>query len=127
MKRITISGPDKVSLATFMDFLKFCLGSAYVPVMLHSLMSKECINNLIENAIAETENLIFSYYAKRRINVDPMKVIPEKLLEVSEAVIWFDLYSVDFKLIKDDVGFEAAYKERWKQNIARIDNLMQRG
>lgn len=127
MDTITVAGPDKVAIATFMDFLRHCLGNTHVPVMLHSLMSKESISQAIESILKNRKTVIFSYYAKRKINIDPLICVPEKLLDISDAVIWFDLYSTDFKILKDKVDFESNYRNRWKQNVERIDKLMGKG
>lgn len=127
MNIITVAGPDKIALATFMDFLRHCLGSTHTPIMIHSLMSKESIDQVIDSSTENRKSVVFSYYAKRKVNVDPLKCIPERLLSISEAVIWFDLYSTDFKVLKDTAGFESNFKKRWKDNVERIDKLMQGG
>lgn len=126
MKKITIAGPDKIALAIFMDFLRHCLGNTYMPVMLHSLMSKESLVQVINDAIEEKDTIIFSYYARRKVNIDPLTCIPEKLMTISNAVVWFDLYATDFKLLKDESGFEITFRDRWKKNIERINKLMEK-
>jgi hypothetical protein len=90
-------------------------------------MSKESISQAIDSIIKNRKTVIFSYYAKRKINIDPLICVPEKLLDISDAVIWFDLYSTDFKILKDTVNFESNYRNRWKENVERIDKLMGKG
>jgi hypothetical protein len=120
MKIISIVSPDRLSIASFLSFMRHHLGKDYVFGELHNLMSEEAIVNYITDLITLKETVIFSYYAKKQINVDPMKVIPSKLLEVSDLLVWIDLYTMDWKVIKDTENVSGSFLTSWSANISRM-------
>ena len=93
------------------------MGTGHGIGKLHSLMSSEALDMFVSDFMLKNQSCIFTYYAKRKINQDPNKVIPATLFSVSDAVVWFELYSTDLKVIKDSCGFSDAFADRWKKNI----------
>lgn len=120
MKIVSIVSPDRLSIASFLSFMRHHLGKDYVFGELHNLMTEEAIINYITDLIFLKETVIFSYYAKKQINVDPMKVIPSKLLEVSDLLVWIDLYSMTWKVIKDTESASESFLTSWTANISRM-------
>lgn len=125
MDLITVAGSDRIAIATFIDFLKHCLkGDNYVVGILHSLMTEESIEAYMSDLLERNPRVILSYYAKRKVNVDPEKCLPQPIMEKSTSVVWFELYNTEFKIVKDSGGFEATYRDRWKANMERMNKLM---
>jgi hypothetical protein len=121
MKIVTVVSPDKVSIASFLSFMKFCLGKEYVIGEVHHLMSSEEMTNYIDGLISLKEKILFSYYCSKNLNnTDPMKIIPVRLLEVSDFIVWMGLYSMDWRIIKDLPAESGALLERWKVNLSRM-------
>jgi bifunctional ADP-heptose synthase (sugar kinase/adenylyltransferase) len=117
---ITIASPDKLSISMFLSFMRFCLGKEFTTAMTQSLWSPEALYTFIDESLKKTDKLLFSYYAKGKIKVDPLKVIPEKFITVSDIVVWMDLYSTDWNLIKDTSSQTPVLLDRWKKNIAKM-------
>jgi hypothetical protein len=120
MKIVTVGSPDRVSIASFLSFMRHSLGKDYAFGEIHSLMSIEETANYIDGLRGIREKILFSYYAKRAINVDPVKVIPVQLMEASDFVVWMDLYSMDWKILKDVLEESGPLLERWKANLSRM-------
>ena len=105
---ITISSPDKLSIAMFLSFLMKNLGTGHVLGEVHSLMSDEGLSSYVDEFLKMNPKAIFTFYAKRKINIDPMKCIPQKLYETS------------YKLIKDSIGFDGLFLDTWKKNLKQL-------
>jgi len=120
MAIITVASPDKLSISMFISFMRFCLGNDHKIGALQSLQTVEDIEKYIENHISTTDKVIFSYYAKRKINIDPLLVIPKKLMEISEMVIWIDLFSTEWKVLKDMFNQAPILSDRWKKNMEKM-------
>ena len=117
---ITIASPDKISISMFLSFMRFCLGKEFQTAVSQSLWSPEAINDFIDESLKKTDKLLFSYYVKVKNKADPLKVIPEKFIAVSDIVVWMDLYSTDWKIIKSTSSQTLVLMDRWKQNIAKM-------
>lgn len=117
---ITIASPDKISISMFLSFMRFCLGKEFQTAVTQSLWSPEALNDFIDESLKKTDKLLFSYYAKGKNKIDPIKVIPEKFIEVSDIVVWMDLYSTDWKIIKDNSSQTLVLLDRWNQNITKM-------
>lgn len=121
MKRITISSPDKISISMFLSFMRFCLGKDYKIVTLHSLMSKESLEQFIQYNMDKFEKTLFSYYAKGKAKFDPKIIIPDKLMDISDMVIWMNLYSIEWVVLKDVSNQASYYVDRWNKNMAKMN------
>ena len=122
MNVISVASPDKVSLSMFIDFMKFCLGARYSVGSLHSLVTEENTEAYLDGFLKENPQAIIGFFARRRKVFGP-GIIPPKLLEVSEALLWFDLYANKPRIIKDDCGFSELYLPRWEKNIERMNKF----
>lgn len=126
MKVITVASPDKISLNMFVNFLVICLNKEYVLGNVHSLMTEDSVENYALGFLERNPKAIFCYYAKKKINQSPQKVIPKKLTEISDAVVWFDLYATKFTLVKDECKFAEAFTDSWGKHLEKL-NLMNTG
>jgi hypothetical protein len=104
----------------FVTFIKLCTGTQYLLGATHSLMSLEDLEKYINDILPKNDKILLSYYAKKQINKDPLKVIPEKLITASNLVIWMDLYSTEWKIIKDPENIAAQFQGRWKMNMEKM-------
>jgi hypothetical protein len=121
MKIVSVVSPDKVSISAFLSFMKFCLGNDYVLGEVHHLMSPEEVTAYINDLLGISEKVLFSYYCSKNVNSsDPVKIMPVRLYEISDLVVWMDLYSMDWKIIKDVPGGSGALLDRWKANLSRM-------
>lgn len=118
---ISVASPDKLSLAMFLDFLKHVLGREWVFGDTHNLMTAESFEAYLTGFLKNYPRAVISYYAKRQINIDPLKAIPQKIIDSSEAVVWFKLYSTEPVFLKDTCGFELSIGQRWKLNVERLN------
>lgn len=117
---VTISSPDKLSISMYLSFLMRNIGSGHAVGEVHSLMSEESVNSFIEGYLQDHPKAVFTYYAKRRVNVDPVSVIPSKLMEVSDAVVWFNLYETSYTLLKDSIGFDGLLLDTWNKQLTQL-------
>lgn len=101
MERILVASPDKISLKKFTDFFYRILSDDYKIGEMHSLMTLESIKEYLNKFLEISKKGIFTYYAKRKINVDPLTVLPVCIQETMDIIIWFDLYSTEPKIIKN--------------------------
>lgn len=121
MKVITVAGPDKISLNMYITFLRKSLGDKFVIGNLHSLMTLEAVDAYVTSFLERTGGkALFQYYARKK--KDP-SCLPSRLLECSDAVIWFNLYSTDTIIIKDTVEFEKTFSSMWKKNVDQLNKL----
>jgi hypothetical protein len=120
MAIISVISPDKISIAMFLSFMKFCLGKEYKTGAIHSLMTKEEIENYISSLMSNSDKVIFSYYAKRQKNADPLKITPSKIIDVSNMIIWINLYSTEWVVLKDDANQAPYYIDRWNKNMEKM-------
>ena len=88
-----------------------------------TLMTEESINLYIEDMKLRSNKVLITYYARKKINADPLKVIPENLLNASDLVVWINLYSTDWVIVKDPGNIVGPYLERWKRNIDRLNSI----
>jgi hypothetical protein len=119
MSYVLVASPDKISLGSFLRFI-----SVYFPEHeygeIHSLMSDEALTLYVTDFSNQFPDGIFSYYAKRMVNRDPMTCLPKAAFDKADVVVWFDLYSTDPKILKDTNGCLSVAVEAWKQYIQKI-------
>ena len=124
LRVISICSPDKISMNMFASFLRNRLGKSYPIGELHSLMSKKSIELFIESFLERTQGkAIFPFYAKRKINVDPIVCVPQKLIDVSDVVVWFKLYSTEMIMVKDEAGFKELFESEWKEAVEKLGKI----
>ena len=124
IKVITVASPDKIALSMFVNFINTYMGEGFKVGTLHSLMSTESAG-LFALDFLETNNgkAIFSYYAKRKANKDPKVVLPSALIEKSDVVVWFNLYSTKMDIVKDECGFADLFSDRWNKSIENMEKI----
>lgn len=120
MDIILIGGSDKISLNQFTVFLKKAYNE-YVIAPMHSLMSDESVRVYMESFLQEKPKVIFTYYAKRKVNIeDKLTCFPTCAHEKAHVVIWFELYSTEPILLKDRFNLMGTALEDWKKYIESI-------
>jgi hypothetical protein len=121
MHIVTVASPDKLSISGFLSFMRSCLGRDYVIGGLHSLMTENDISLYVDGFMEKNDKIIFSHYAKGKVNVDPLIAIPAKLQEVSSLLVWMDLYSMEWRVIKDLDSVSVGYIDRWTRNLQKME------
>jgi hypothetical protein len=113
VKIITIAGSDKIAIGAFLRFIRPLIGSGYPICDLHSLMTEESLKNVVTPY--EGKKVLFTYYARKKVSDTPEGFIPACLSEISEVIVWFNLYATDFITIKDTSGFQSVFEGQWKK------------
>lgn len=120
MNVILIGSPDKISLNQFTKFLKRS-HNEYIIGGMHSLMSSESAEVYMNDFLEKYPKAIFTYYAKRKVNVkDPLTCFPGFLHRRADVVIWFELFSTEPKLLKDQYNVMKSVIEDWNKHIVNI-------
>lgn len=119
MDCILVGSPDKISLSKFVGFVKLNLKEYEIGEM-HSLMSENAVELYIEDFFRQFPKRIISYYAKRKINIDPLICLPKRIQEKADVIIWFDIYSTEPKVLKDPNNCLNSIIENWKKFIESI-------
>jgi len=119
MKSILIGSPDKLSLNKFVKFLQVSL-SEYSIGGMHSLMSGESVGLYIDDFLSHYPKALFTYYAKRKINIDPLIAIPIEAQERVDIIVWFNLYSTEPVIVKDPENLLQFAVEDWNKYISSI-------
>jgi hypothetical protein len=119
MSYILIGSPDKISLNSFIKHIRRYFPEHKVGDM-HSLMSEDSMTLYVTDFCNKFPKGIFSYYAKRMVNRDPMSCLPKEAVKMAGSVVWFNLFSTDPTVLKDPDGSLNVAIEAWKQYIQKI-------
>ena len=119
MNIVLIGSPDKISLNNFVRFLKKSLKEYRIGAM-HSLMSPESVRLYVDDFLKQYPKAIFTYYAKRKVNIDPLWCFPTYAQERAHVIIWFDLYSTEPQLVKDRFNVMKQAIDDWNKYIVSI-------
>lgn len=119
MNRILIGSPDKISLNQFVKFLKRSLNEYSIGVI-HSLMSMDSVRLYINEFLKQHPKAVFTYYAKRKVNIDPLLCFPTYAQEIADVVIWFDLYSLEPKVVKDRYNVMKQTIDDWNKYVISL-------
>jgi len=124
MKVLSICSPDRISLNMCLNFLRGRLGRSFPVGELHILMSRDSIDTYVRDFLEKHDGrALFILYAKRKVNIDPVKVIPEILMNVSDAVIWFNLYSTSMNILKDTIDFKGLMHSEWVSSVEKLGRI----
>jgi len=132
---VSIISPDKVSITMCQSFLKAVYGQNIRMVHLNHLLTQEDIENRIKllNLIQpnpekpeeinnpDLNKCLLTYFVKKVPNAEPLRYVPSKLGEISDLIIWIDLYSTDWVILKDKMNQGIILMDRWNQNIKRMN------
>jgi len=121
MNYILIGSPDKISLTSFLQFLRNDIGKSYIIGDMHSLMSEEAKSLYVDSFCSKFPKGIISYYAKGALKVDPLTCLPGKAIERADVIVWFDLYATEPVVLKDTEGFLALTLAKWSAYIAKLN------
>ena len=120
MSYILVGSPDKISPPSFIRLFLRPHFPDYEIGEMHSLMSEESMNLYVSDFTSKFPDGIFYYYAKGVANKDPMTCLPKAAIEKSDAIVWFDLYATDPKVLKDPDGKLNTVIEEWKKHIQKL-------
>lgn len=99
MNTVFITSPDKISIKRFIQFIGKYLNGYEIGNM-HSLMTIESINLYMGDFFEKFPKRIISYYARKVTTNNPISIMPEKILNSADLIIWFSLYSLKPEVIK---------------------------
>lgn len=119
MDKILVGSPDKISLKMFTNFLLHCLGGEYEVGNMHYLMTPDNRGKFLEHMKGFKKTIIL-YYTRKGTG---QEVIPEELVQNAEVAIWFDRYSVEPVILKDESRFKETLLDRWNKNIERLSKM----
>ena len=116
-----VASPDKISLGMFIQFYRTHIDKGCPMGNLQYLILPDSLQQFM-GSFKETypDRGIISFYAKKKINVDPLIIIPKSLFEWADLVIWFDLYSTEIRSLKDNIHFMNIHGNLWKRHIEKM-------
>ena len=121
MNYIIAASPDKLSISMFIKLMIRNIGG-YELGELHSFMTEESIKNYIGDFSKRYPRGLLSYYANRKVNIDPKICIPAGVQEFADILVWFDLYSLEVKVIKDkDDVFSKTFLDKWNKFVEKLN------
>lgn len=123
MNTIFIVSSDKMSIRRFIQFiLKYLQG--YEVGTLHTLMTIESLNLYIEDFFKKYPKRIISYYM-RKINQNPVSILPEGITQNADLIIWFSLYSLKPEVIqsKSDPHILKGALMDWERHIKALEAM----
>ena len=122
MNYALVGSPDKITLSSFIRYFIMTLDGGLHTGELHYLMSEEAKDVFVEDFSSKNPKGIFSYYMKRPPvqDFEPIKYLPKKAIDLSEVIIWFDLYSTEPVLIKDSQGIMTPILTQWQTYLSRL-------
>jgi|WetSurMetagenome_2_1015567.scaffolds.fasta_scaffold886830_1 hypothetical protein len=118
---ITIASSDKLTLAMFADFYKTLYNQDVLLLDFTCLYSTDILKSKIDDVkkISLTGRTVLIKY---KIKIQT-KEISVALLDSSDIVIKFDIYSTEPEIIKSEGTDTEAMLDRWKLNIQNLNNL----
>jgi len=125
IKYVLVASPDKISLVSFIRHIRKCIGDEYPTGEMHNLMTPESVSLYVNSFIKAYPKGIFSYYARKAVNVDPITYIPKVLVHAAESIVWFNLYSIEPVVLKDKDDNMKVIIDDWKIYIEKMNNLNQ--
>jgi len=117
---ITIASSDKLTLAMFADFYKSIYSADVKIVDLNCLFSSKILTSKMSEIVkigSTGRNVLIKFKMKVQT-----KEISSVVVEESDLLIKFDIYSTEPEVIKDCGSNTALIIDRWKKNI---DNFNQ--
>lgn len=117
LRFLTVAGPDKLALTSFTQWSVQALGNSFETTgSMHNLMSSEASEAFVKDFTSKFNKGLITYYAKKVINhTDPVVIIPRSLYDVSDIILWFELYATDPKVLKTiDEKTSKVIMDAWK-------------
>lgn len=123
MNSIFIVSSDKISIKRFIQFIKKYLEN-YEIGNLHTLMTEESLNLYVEDFFFHHPKRIISYYMKK-VTKNPISILPLKVLQEADLIIWFNLYSLQPEVIKsrEDPHILKGALMDWEKHINHLHTM----
>ncbi len=118
-KILTIASSDKMTISMFYDFYKSIYSSDIKAVDLNCLYSSEVISSKIMELLDLSQrgrDILIRYKTKVQT-----KIIDPLVIEKSDLVIKFDIFSTEPEVIKGLNPSTEAIISRWKTNIEKFN------
>jgi hypothetical protein len=116
---ITIASSDKLTLAMFADFYKSIYSADIKIVDLNCLYSEDILSARIEEIVGmgnSGRDILIKFKMKTQT-----KEISSILIDKSDLLVKFDIYSTEPEVIKDCGSNTALIIDRWKKNIDKFN------
>lgn len=125
---ITLVSPDKLSPSMFVDFYKALYDSDALVLDLNSLISRDVLDTLVRDAVANNKERVLSeqaailikYKSKKKV---ALEALPTEIAQKSAYIVYFDLFSTKPELLKDRDGKLAPVLARWEANIEKKNKV----
>jgi hypothetical protein len=115
----TIVSPDKVTLSMFYDFYKTLYDSKVRVLDINCLYSSDIINDAF-NTLKSESKAGNDFFVKFKVKVN-LKSVPPIVIDLSDIVLSFDVYSMEPQIIKSNEEKTSAIIDRWKFNIDKFN------
>jgi len=117
---ITIASSDNITLSMFIDFYKTLYAPDLKVLILNCLYSSDVISKNLKEALkmsVKRRTVLITYKLKIQT-----KEISSDLIEASDLMIKFDIYSTEPEIIKtNDPTITSIIIDRWKKNIEKFN------
>jgi len=119
---IMVATPDKISLNTFLRFIRKAVGKDYAIGEMHSLMTEKDKDQYTAGFIAKHPKGLISYYARGVKKIEnPNTCLPIKMAELADCIVWFDLYSTSPIVVKDTAEFLPPVIQNWFKYVESLN------
>lgn len=126
MTIFTVVSSDKITHGMFVDYYKSVTNREVVVLEINCLLSSDTQIKAIEEAIRYVENKgkedTTDILIKYRVKARSASVINEEILQKSNYVIKFDMFSTHPEIIKNaDGDYLISFNKQWEDHIERLN------
>lgn len=101
IRYIVVGGSDKIGITAFNRLALRILGPQWEESSTHWLMSPEELNEISLKFKEATDRGVLVYYVKfKKTNREPNSLLPAKMMELGDLVVWFELYQDQPTIVK---------------------------
>lgn len=117
---VLIAGADKLSIYAFARVVGSTLTSSHaLGLPMHSYMTPGDCEAYFKEWSSRKPKSVLTYYARKKNNFpEPLMLLPNSLVDGSGLIVWFDLYSMEPRVLKDECPeFTAWLLAGWKNRV----------
>lgn len=121
MDSIFVISSDKISIKRFIQFTGKYL-SGYEVGNMHYLMAYDSVDLYINDFYKKYPKRIISYFTGKIKTDNPITIVPDKIKENADLIIWFTLYSLKPEVIltKSDPHILKGAIMDWEKHIIKM-------
>lgn len=114
----TLISPDRLSINMYLAFMqkhqagKICFLNAIIP-----REETEAKIDAVMSNMNSPQGIMFTYYIKKAKDMVPLNCLPDKLKNISELIVWIDLYSTEWVILKDKNNQGPALLAEWNKRV----------